>query len=171
MNRPEKSEYNEDYETYVSLVPETRIVSVLEDQIAELEDLVAEIPEEKGDFAYADGKWTIKEVVGHLTDAEKTFAYRAMRVARCDKTPIEGFEQDGYVENGNFNCRSLVDLTEEFVLLRKANLYFFKNLDDQAWIRLGTANGFPFSVRALAYICAGHVRHHLNILNIRYLAQ
>jgi hypothetical protein len=136
----------------------------LENQLAELDDLVAKIPAEKGDFAYAQGKWSIKEVLGHLSDGEKTFAYRALRIARADKTPIEGFEQDGYVENGNFNKRSLADLTEEFILLRKANLYFFKNLDDVAWTRVGTASGFPFSVRALAYSCAGHVRHHLNIL-------
>lgn len=170
MNRPEKEEYNEYYETYISLVPETEIVPVLENQIAEIEDLVGEIPEEKGTFAYAEGKWTIKDILGHLSDGEKLFAYRALRISRADKTPIEGFEQDGYVENGNFNRRTLADLLEEFVSLRKANLYFFRNLDDAAWVRLGTASGYPFSVRALAYISAGHVRHHLNILKTRYLA-
>lgn len=171
MNRPEKTEYNEYYDTYISLVPETEIVPVLEDQIAELADLVSKIPEEKGAFAYAEGKWTIKEVLGHMSDGEKTFAYRALRIARADTTPIEGFEQDGYVENGNFNRRSLADLTEEFLLLRRANLYFFKNLDDAAWVRLGTASGYPFSVRALAYIVAGHVRHHVSILKDRYLTR
>ena len=170
MNRPEKEEYNEYYETYISLVPEPEIVPVLEDQIAEIENLVSAIPEEKGTFAYAEGKWTIKDVLGHLSDGEKLFAYRALRISRADKTPIEGFEQDGYVENGNFNLRTLADLAEEFVSLRKANLYFFRNLDDAAWVRLGTASGYPFSVRALAYISAGHVRHHLNILKTHYLA-
>jgi hypothetical protein len=170
MNRPEKDEYNEYYETYISLVPETDIVSVLENQIDAIEKLVGEIPEEKGTFAYAEGKWTIKDMLGHLSDGEKLFAYRALRISRADKTPIEGFEQDGYVENGNFNRRTLADLTEEFVSLRKANLYFFKNLDDTAWVRRGTASGYPFSVRALAYICAGHVRHHVNVLKTRYLA-
>lgn len=171
MNRPEKTEYNEYYETYVSLVPETDIVPVLENQIAEIEDLVSKIPEETGAFAYAEGKWTIKEVLGHLADGERLFSYRALRISRADKTPIEGFEQDGYVENGNFNRRSLVDLTEELLTLRKANLYFFKSLDDDAWIRLGTASGYPFSVRALAFISAGHVRHHVNILKNRYLTR
>jgi hypothetical protein len=169
MDRPEKTEYNEYYETYISLVPETEILPELENQIAEIEDLVRAIPEEKGVFAYAEGKWTIKELLGHLSDGERLFAYRALRISRADKTPIEGFEQDGYVENGNFNRRSLADLTEEFLLLRRANMYFFKNLDDDAWVRLGTASGYPFSVRALAYISVGHVRHHINILKTRYL--
>jgi len=169
MSRPEKTEYNEYYETYISLVPEAEILPALEDQIAEIEKLVGEIPEEKGAFAYAEGKWTIKEVLGHLSDGEKLFAYRTLRISRADKTPIEGFEQDGYVENGNFNRRSLADLTEEFLLLRRANMYMFRNLDEDAWLRLGTASGYPFSVRALAYISVGHVRHHLNILKSRYL--
>lgn len=170
MNRPEKNEYNEYYETYASLVPETEIVPALENQVVEIQDIFAAISEEKGSFAYAEDKWTIKELLGHLIDTEKMFAYRALRIARADKTPIEGFEQNGYVENGNFNSRNLADLTEEFLLLRRTNLYFFKNLDDDAWLRTGTASGFPFSVRALAYISVGHVRHHLNILKNRYLA-
>lgn len=171
MNRPEKDEYNEYYETYASLVPETEIVPALENQIADVQNIFGAIAEEKGTFAYAEGKWTIKELLGHLIDTEKIFAYRALRIARADKTSIEGFEQDGYIENGNFNNRNLSDLTEEFMLLRRSNLYFFKNLNDEAWLRTGTASGFPFSVRALAYISAGHVRHHLNILKTRYLAQ
>jgi len=171
MNRPEKNEYNEYYETYVSLVPEREIVPALENQIAEIGDIFAAISEEKGAYSYDEGKWTIKQLLGHLIDTEKIFAYRALRIARADKTPIEGFEQDGYIENGNFNKCKLSDLTEEFALLRGANLCFFKNLDDDAWLRTGTASGFPFSVRALAYISAGHVRHHLNVLKTRYLAQ
>ena len=171
MNRPEKNEYNEYYETYVSLVPEREIVPALENQIAEIGDIFAAISEEKGAYSYDEGKWTIKQLLGHLIDTEKIFAYRALRIARADKTPIEGFEQDGYIENGNFNKCKLSDLTEEFVLLRRVNLYFFRNLDDGAWLRTGTASGFPFSVRALAYISAGHVRHHLNVLKTRYLAQ
>jgi hypothetical protein len=171
MNRPEKTEYNEYYETYTSLVPETEIVPALEGQIADVQNVFAAIDEEKGAYSYAEGKWTIKQLLGHLIDTEKIFAYRALRIARADKTPIEGFEQDGYIENGNFNKRNLSDLTEEFLLLRRTNLYFFKNLDEAAWLRTGTASDFPFSVRALAYISAGHVRHHLNILKTRYLAQ
>lgn len=171
MNRPEKNEYNEYYETYVSLVPETEIVGVLDRQNSELLDIFKEIAEEKSLYAYAEGKWTIKELLGHLTDGERIFGYRALRIARADKTPIEGFEQDGYIENSNFNNTKMSDLLEEFLLVRKANLIFFRNLTDEAWTRTGTASDSPVSVRAIAYIMAGHVRHHMRILRERYLSE
>jgi hypothetical protein len=171
MNRPEKTEYAEYYDRYVSLVEENDIVAVLEKQTAELEEFFQNIPEEKSLFAYAEGKWTIKESVGHLTDGERIFAYRALRISRADQTPIEGFEQDGYIENSNFNETNFSELIEELLLNRRANLIFFKNLTDEAWLRTGTASDNPVSVRALAYIMAGHIRHHLKILNERYLAQ
>lgn len=171
MNRPEKNEYAEYYERYISLVSENDIVAVLEKQHNELLEFFEKLDEEKSLYAYAEGKWSIKEVIGHLTDGERIFAYRALRISRADKTPIEGFEQDGYIENSNFNNASLSDLTDELLLNRKANLIFFKNLTDEAWLRTGTASGNPVSVRALAFMMAGHIRHHLNILNERYLAQ
>lgn len=171
MQRPEKTEYAPYYETYVSLVDETDIVATLRKQLDEMQTLLGEISEENGAYAYAEGKWTIKELVGHLNDGEKIFAYRALRIARADKTPIEGFEQDGYIENANFNEWRLADLVEEFALVRSANILFFKNLADEAWTRTGTASGAKVSVRALAYIIIGHVRHHTNILRSRYLVQ
>jgi len=171
MSRPEKSEYAEYYDRYISLVEENDIVAVLEKQHDELVDFFKKIVEEKSFYAYAEGKWTIKEVIGHLTDGERIFAYRALRISRDDKTPIEGFEQDGYIENSNFNNTSLSELTDELLLNRRANLILFKNLSDEAWRRMGTASNNPVSVRALAYIAAGHIRHHLKILNERYLAQ
>lgn len=169
MSRPEKNEYAEYYETYVSLVKETDIVSALENQLAEMENLFAGITEEKAAYAYAEGKWSIKELVGHLIDGERIFSYRALRISRADRTPIEGFEQDGYIENSNFNAAKLSELREEFALVRKANLLFFKNLTAEAWTRRGTASGWEFSVRALAFIMVGHVRHHANVLKNRYL--
>lgn len=171
MNRPEKGEYAEYYERYVSLIEENDIVAVLERQQAELLEVFQTITEEKSLFAYAEGKWTIKELIGHLIDGERIFVYRALRISRGDKTPIEGFEQDGYIENSNFNNTPLSDLTEELLLTRKANLIFFKHLSADAWLRTGTANDNPISVFALAYIMAGHIRHHLKILNERYLGQ
>ncbi len=171
MNHPEKNEYAEYYERYVSLVAENDIVAVLEKQQTELLEFFKKITEEKSLFAYAEGKWSIKEVIGHLTDGERIFAYRVLRISRADKTPIEGFEQDGYIENSNFNNTPLSDLTDELLLNRQANLIFFRNLTDEAWLRTGTASENPVSVRALAFIMAGHIRHHLNILNERYLAQ
>ncbi|HEX8734055.1 MAG TPA: DinB family protein [Pyrinomonadaceae bacterium] len=169
MSRPEKTEYAEYYETYVSLVEETDIVSALENQLAEIENLFAGIAEEKGAYAYAEGKWSIKELVGHVNDGERIFSYRALRISRADRTPIEGFEQDGYIENSNFNAAALSDLLEEFALLRKANILLFKNLSAEGWTRTGTASGWQFTVRALAFIMVGHVRHHINILKKRYL--
>ena len=105
-----------------------------------------------------------------MTDGERIFAYRALRFSRADQTPIEGFEQDGYIENSNFNAAPFSELVEELLLTRQANLIFFKNLTDEAWLRTGTASDATVSVRALAYIMAGHIRHHLKILNERYLA-
>ncbi|HEY0426901.1 MAG TPA: DinB family protein [Pyrinomonadaceae bacterium] len=171
MRRPEKTEYNEYYETYVSLVPETEIVRVLENQQAELQEIFEQISEEKSLHAYAEGKWTIKELLGHLTDGERIFAYRALRISRADQTPIEGFEQDGYIENSNFNQTSLPDLLNELLYVRKANLIFFQNLPENAWMRTGTASDSPVSVRALAYIMAGHIRHHIRVLRERYLSE
>jgi len=171
MNRPEKGEYAEYYEKYVSLVESGDIVAELEKQQTELAEVFEKITEEKSLRTYAQDKWSIREVIGHLTDGERMFAYRALRISRADQTPIEGFEQDAYIENGNFNNTSFSDLTEELLLTRKANLIFFKNLPAEAWLRTGTASGRTVSVRALAYIIVGHIRHHVNILNERYLAQ
>ena len=171
MSRPEKNEYAPYYETYVSLVDETDVVTVLQNQLTEMQNLLAGITEEKGAYAYAENKWTIKELIGHLSDGERIFAYRALRISRADLTPLEGFEQDGYIENSNFNNCRLADLAEEFTLLRRANILFFKSLTDEAWLRRGTASGAEISVRALGFIIIGHVRHHANILRARYLNQ
>lgn len=170
MNRPDKTEYAEYYDNYVSLMTETNIVEALENQLTELQTLLAGIPEEKGTYAYAEGKWTIKELIGHLIDGERVFAYRALRFARADETPLAGFDQDPYIEHANFNSIKLADLTEELFLLRKANVLFFKNLSGEAWNRKGVASNAEITVRALAYIIAGHIRHHTNILRNRYLS-
>ncbi|MBS1797202.1 MAG: DinB family protein [Acidobacteria bacterium] len=171
MSRPEKGEYAEYYERYVGLVPETEIVAVLREQLTAVSDIFAAMPEAQGGFAYAPGKWTIKQLVGHLIDGERVFAYRALRFARRDPAPLEGFEQDHYVANADFDSISLADLVEELVLLRRANIIFFNNLNEEMWSRQGVASGAGVSVRALAFIMAGHIRHHLNILKERYLAQ
>lgn len=170
MNRPEKTEYGEFYDRYISLVPGDDIISELSAQPTELQDIFISMPEEKGSYAYADGKWTVKEVLSHMIDGERIFSYRALRISRGDETPIEGFDQDDYIEHSHANERSLADLLEEFNLLRRANLLVVNYLSDDDWKRMGTASDHPVSVRALAYIMAGHVTHHLNILRERYLA-
>ena len=169
MFKPEKFEYDPYYDTYISLVTEEDILAALARQPDELHSLFAEMPEEKGVFSYAPGKWTIKELLGHLIDGERIFAYRVFRISRGDKTPIEGFEQDGYIENAHSHSRSFAGLLEEFNLLRNANILFFKNLNEEDWLRTGSANNASISVRALAYIMAGHITHHINILRTRYL--
>ena len=169
MSKPQPAEYDPYYQKYISLVPEDEIIPALDSQMNELAELLKDVPEEKGTFAYADGKWTVKEVLSHLIDSERIFAYRAIRIARGDKTPIEGFEQDGYIENSHANRRAIADLIEEFTLLRKANLMFFSNLETGDWVRTGTANSVEISVRSLAWIMVGHVRHHVNILRLSYL--
>lgn len=170
MNRPEKTEYDPYYERYVSLVSETDdIITTLGSQSTELQDIFTAMPEENGEYRYAEGKWSIKELIGHLIDGERMFAYRLFRVSRGDETPIEGFEQDGYIENAHSNDRSFAELLEEFTLLRRANLLLVKNLAPEDWSRVGTANNVKISARALVYIMAGHIEHHLNILKERYL--
>ena len=169
MQKPEKTEYNEYYERYVSLVGETEIVAAFENQLDEMSELFKSISEEKSAFAYAEGKWTIKETVGHLIDGERIFGYRALRISRGDETPLEGFEQDGYVENAAFNDYQFSALVAEFDLVQRSNISFFKHLKNEDFLRIGTASGSPVSVRALAYIMVGHVRHHANILRERYL--
>ncbi len=169
MNRPEKNEYAAFYETYVSLVEETDIVSALEKNLSELQNLFAQVSEEKGSYAYAEGKWSVRELLGHLIDGERVFSYRALRISRDDQTPLASFEENSYVANSNFSRAKLADLIEEFSLLRRSNIYLFKNLTDKAWLHIGTASEAAVSVRALAYIMVGHVRHHANILRDRYL--
>jgi len=171
MTRPKDSEYDPYYRHYVSLVPEDDIIPPLEDQPAELRSLIGGLPEDRGTFAYADGKWTIKELLSHLIDGERMFAYRVLRISRADKTPIEGFDQDGYIENSHANGRSFSDLLSEFELLRQANVFQFRNMEDGDWGRTGTTNKVEVSVRALAWIMVGHVRHHIDVLGSKYLGQ
>lgn len=170
MLKPDAKEYDTYYDRYISLITEPDLIAVLDGQPAQLRSLLGGLSEEKGTLAYAEGKWTIKEVISHLIDGERIFAYRILRISRGDETPIEGFEQDGYIENSRANKRDFDDLLNEFTLERQANLHMLKNLRDDGWQRMGTASEKPVSARALGYIMAGHIRHHINILKERYLA-
>ncbi len=171
MNRPETTEYIEDYEDYASLVGETDIVSAMRKQLIEIETLFGSIPEEKGAFAYAEGKMTIKQLLGHLIVGERVFSYRALRIAHGDPTPLSGMDQDLFIANGNFNAISLADLRTEFLHILQADILFFQNLTDEAWARTGTANDNQVSVRALAYNMVNHTRHHLDSLRRDYLSK
>jgi len=170
MMRPEKSDYDPYYERYISLIDGSEPIASLAAQSDQLRELLRGQSEDRGSHAYAEGKWTLKEVLSHLIDGERIFAYRALRISRGDETPIEGFEQDGYIENSHANERSFADLLDEFESLRSANLRQFRMLNEADWSRTGTANNVKISVRALAFIMAGHVAHHANILRDRYLS-
>ncbi len=169
ISRPGSSEYDPYYERYISLVHTADIVATLEQQAQHTRTLFGSVSAHQADFRYAPGKWSVKEVLGHMNDTERILSYRALRVARSDKTPIEGFEQDDYVPNGKFGRRAIEDLLEEFTTIRNATVHLFRNLDAQAGERRGTANKKEITARALAYIIAGHELHHRRILQEKYL--
>ena len=169
MNRPETTEYDAYYEKYISLLAaDEDVIAALGKQPSELKALFANVDEDRGTFAYEEGKWTLKEVLSHLIDGERIFAYRMLRISRGDETPIEGFEQDGYIENSNANNRCFAELLDELELQRRSNLMLINNLTEDGTRRLGTASGLSISVRALVYIMAGHVRHHQTIFKEKY---
>ena len=166
--RPESTEYAPYFEKYVSKVQGGDILSLLESQRLQTAQLFAASTERDGNFRYAPDKWTIKEIVGHLSDSERVFSYRALCIARGDQTPLPGFEQDDYVKTGNFAEQTLADLVQEYGAIRVSTLALFQSLNAAAWGRRGTASEKPISVRALAFIIAGHELHHREILNERY---
>jgi hypothetical protein len=170
IERPGPGEYAPHYEQYVALVKGSDIVGLLEAQRLQMIQLFAGRSERDGNFRYAPGKWTVKEVLGHITDTERILAYRALRIARGDQTPLSGFEQDDYVRAAGFGERTLDDLSAEFVHVRSATVALFGSLGKEAWTRRGIANKNEVSVRALAFIIAGHELHHRNILDERYFS-
>jgi hypothetical protein len=169
IEKPSAEEFNPYYIGYISQVTEPDLLGVLAAQPAEVAQIFGSIDESKGNFAYAAGKWTIKELLSHVIDGERHFAHRLHRISRGDTTPIEGFEQDDYIATSYANQRTFGDLVSEFSELRQANLRPLRTLSEYDWKRMGTASGSPISVRALGFIMAGHVRHHFNILKERYL--
>jgi hypothetical protein len=168
--KPAPTEYAEYYGKYVSLVPESDIVQAMKAEGVQTVELLRGLTEEQGNYAYAEGKWTIKELIGHINDTERIFAYRLLRFARNDSTPLEGFDQDPYVLASNYNALSLTDVVDEFAAIRQVTLATLKNLDAEAWTRAGIASDNSVTVRALAYIMLGHERHHVAILKEKYLS-
>jgi uncharacterized damage-inducible protein DinB len=168
MNRPESSEYADYYASYISKVPGSDVLGVLESQRLQMLQLFTGRSERDGSFRYAPGKWTVKEVLGHITDTERIFTYRALRFARADQTPLPGFEQDDYVRSSAFSERTLASLAEEFGAVRSASIGLFRSFKEDVWSRRGSANQKEVTVRALAFITAGHQVHHRIILEERY---
>jgi hypothetical protein len=169
MNKPDSTEYAPYFDKYISLAPEGEIVARLDEQIESTLSLIRGLSEAQGDHRYAPDKWSVKEVIGHLIDTERIFAYRALRFARNDATPLSGFDENNFVANADFGSRSLANLAEEFEYTRRSHIYLFKNLDGEASLRRGVSNNNELSVRAIAYILAGHELHHVEILRTRYL--
>jgi uncharacterized damage-inducible protein DinB len=167
--KPERSEHLPYYGRYIDLVPDGDIVRTLASQMKETEALLLGLPASMATHRYAPGKWSVNETIGHMADAERIFTARALRFARDDLQSLPGFEQDDYVRNAAFDAYPLMELTSELVAIRQATIYLFKHLDEDAWMKRGIASGGEVSVRALAYIAAGHELHHRQILRTRYL--
>lgn len=167
--KPEAGEFLPFYGKYIDLVEAGDIVSTLANQMSETQVLLKGLPASVGAYRYAPDKWSVNEMIGHLIDSERIFLTRALRFARSDSTPLPGFEQDDYVRNSSYEDYPLAELASELEGLRQSTIFFFRHLSEDAWMRRGTANGAEVTVRALAYIVAGHELHHRKILRTRYL--
>lgn len=168
MTRPAEDEYAPFYRGYVTLVPESNVIDVLREQTSVVRNVGVSVPRETERFAYAPGKWTIRQVLGHVGDAERVFGFRAFCFSRGEPSALPGFDENSYVDRSRFDEVPCADLVEEFVALRTANLRMLGALHADQWTLHGVANGARVSVRALAYVMAGHVRHHLRVLEDRY---
>jgi uncharacterized damage-inducible protein DinB len=166
---PVTSDYAPGYAKYIEVVPDGDLIEILETQVRDYQRLLSGLTEEQANSRYAPGKWTIKESLGHVTDAERVFTYRILRFARADQTPLSSFEQDDYVGAANSSSRKLADLMDEFVAVRRGSIALIRSLDDAAWLRRGVASGREISVLALAFVVAGHAQHHKRIFEERYL--
>ncbi|WP_271781883.1 DinB family protein [Aquimarina algiphila] len=169
LSQISENEYNPYYAMYISKAEYPDIVLGLQNSREEFVDFVQSIPEDKMTYAYADGKWTVAEVLQHLIDTERIFSYRALRFARNDQTPIMGFEQDDYVPNSNANHYGKEDMLSDFVAVRNSSITLFKSFTDEMLTRIGEASKSPMSARAAGYILSGHQKHHCEIIKERYL--
>lgn len=167
MNPPQIQDYPQWYKGYIELV-EGDVLNVLETQAEEFTSFIKD-NSDKADYAYAPGKWTIKEMLGHIIDTERIMVFRLTSFARSEKAALPGFDENDYVTNAHFKDRTLESLCEEFVLLRKSNMFLIKSLNEEELDGFGIANGNSISVKALVFILAGHVMHHKNVIIERYL--
>lgn len=168
LGHPLDTEYAPYYSNYIGHVTEEEILPVLRSQLDALDVLLGRVTPDRETFRYAEGKWSIREIVGHLIDAERVFGYRAFCIARGDQNNLPGFDQNDYMLTAPYDRIDLEDLLSEFRLVRLSNIAMLRTLDEESWLRMGTANDNRVSVRALAFIMAGHVRHHMGVLHERY---
>jgi len=167
--RPNPGDYDPYFERYIKLIEGDDIIKILYEQNKITRELINSISDYKGNYRYADGKWTIKEVIGHILDSERILAYRALSLARGEKKSLPGFDHEDYVREGNFNSRELLEVSFEFKLLRESNLLQFKNFSEEMLCKKGFADEASVTVLALLYIIGGHEKHHLNVLEEKYL--
>jgi len=167
--RPTKNDYPDYAQKYLDLIEGDDIISILHQSSKELTDVINSFPESKGDYSYDKDKWTVKQVIGHLMDTDRIFAYRALSIARGEKQPLPSFDQNIYVLNGNFNKKSLVELSYEYRLLRESNLLLFRSFDSLIYQNRGIAAGSEVTVLGIMFMVAGHQKHHIKILKEKYL--
>lgn len=168
--KPSPQEYAPFYQGYIDAAGTGDLIEQLEISMHEFIRYVQEVPLGKHDFRYAEGKWTLKDIIQHLIDAERIFSYRALRIARADQTPLPGFDENQYVPVAGADRRHLKTLLEEFAAVRHATLLLFKSFSDDELLRTGTASNATISVRALGFITVGHMKHHQRIFSERYLS-
>ena len=168
-DRPAPAEFADFYAGYILGVPDGNLLDTLVAQGKDAAARLGAVPESKGNFAYAPGKWTLKDVIGHIIDGERVFSYRALRIARGDEIPLPGFDENAWVPMAEAGARTIKDLIAELAAVRAATLHLLMHLPAEAITRIGTASGKAISVRALAWIITGHERHHLRIIRERYL--
>ena len=169
IRKPAADTYHSYFRQYIDEVPDGHVLDILQSQLSEMQRLLIPIPEERSRYCYAPGKWSLKEVLGHVIDTERIFAYRALRIARNDQTPLPGFEQDDYVAAAEFNQLPWVDLVKAYEHVRVATLDLFSSLSLEAWHRSGIVSQAGVSVQALAWIICGHEWHHVMIIRSKYL--
>ena len=169
IHRPNVDELYSYYKTYLKYVPEDDILQAFIKQKDTTRNFLKSISEEKGSSAYADGKWLLKEVVGHLCDTERILSYRALRISRNDKTPLPGFDENTYTPNANFGPRKLANVSDEFKAVRESSIALFGNMSEEMFSRRGTTNNVDVSVRDILYFILAHERHHLGVIKERYL--
>lgn len=169
ITKPKEGEYKPFTLAYINLIPEGSTVKDLDILFQEMKEFIFQLPEEKLEYRYAEGKWTIKETLIHMADTERIFSYRALRIGRNDSTNLPGFDQDTFVPYSGANRRSREDIFHEFETVRNSSVALFASLDEEAWNRVGSVDNHPISVKSIFYILAGHSAHHINVIKQRYL--
>ncbi|ETI70833.1 DinB family protein [Neobacillus vireti] len=171
LQRPLENEYPAYYVPYVKLVPEGYLVSILKENLVNTEALLESLSEDDSHFRYASGKWSIKEVLGHMSDTERIMSYRLLRIGRGDQTPLAGFNENDYIAGSQFDQLPIKIILEDFAATRNATITLIQNMPDEAWAKRGIANETDITSQAIAYIIAGHAIHHLKIIHERYLPE